>query len=56
MADSEILHVDGPDGVREVRLSSPDKVLWPAVEGREPLTKRELVRYLMSLKQAKGSP
>jgi DNA ligase D-like protein (predicted polymerase) len=49
MADSEILHVDGPEGPREVKLSSPDKVLWPGVEGREPLTKRDLARYLISV-------
>ncbi|WP_430297048.1 ATP-dependent DNA ligase [Sinomonas sp. B1-1] len=49
MADSEILHVDGPDGVREVKLSSPDKVLWPGVEGGEPLTKRDLAGYLVAV-------
>ncbi|WP_115789143.1 ATP-dependent DNA ligase [Arthrobacter silvisoli] len=49
MADSEILHVDGPDGAREVKLSSPDKVLWPSVEGQHPLTKRDLARYLISV-------
>ncbi|WP_415853514.1 ATP-dependent DNA ligase [Sinomonas sp. G460-2] len=49
MADSEILHVDGPDGAREVKLSSPDKVLWPGVEGHQPLTKRDLARYLISV-------
>ncbi|WP_308190514.1 ATP-dependent DNA ligase [Sinomonas notoginsengisoli] len=48
MADSEILQVDGPNGVREVKLTSPDKVLWPAVEGNEPLTKRDLAHYLVS--------
>ncbi|KHL01403.1 ATP-dependent DNA ligase [Sinomonas humi] len=49
MADSEILHVDGPDGAREVKLSSPDKVLWPGVDGHDPLTKRDLARYLISV-------
>ena len=49
MADSEILQVDGPDGEREVKLSSPDKVLWPGAEGQDPLTKRDLARYLVSV-------
>ena len=31
MADAQIVEVDGPDGVREVRLSSPDRVMWPDV-------------------------
>lgn len=49
MADSEILHVDGPDGVREVKLSSPDKVLWPGVDGAVPLAKRDLAAYLIAV-------
>ena len=31
--------------VAGVTISNPDKVLWPAVEGRPPITKAELVRY-----------
>lgn len=49
MADSEILHVDGPEGVREVKLTSPDKVLWPGVDDAGPLTKRDLAHYLISV-------
>jgi DNA ligase D-like protein (predicted polymerase) len=49
MADSEILHVDGPDGAREVKLTSPDKVLWPGAEGRDPITKRDLAEYLIAV-------
>jgi bifunctional non-homologous end joining protein LigD len=28
-----------------VTISNPDKVLWPAVDGKPPITKAELVRY-----------
>jgi DNA ligase D-like protein (predicted polymerase) len=49
MADSEILRVDGPDGVREVKLSSPDKVLWPATDDGAPITKRALADYLVTV-------
>ena len=31
--------------VAGVTISNPDKVLWPAAEGRPPITKAELVRY-----------
>jgi DNA ligase D len=40
-----VLEVDGPDGVRRVRLSSPDRVLWPAVG----VTKLELARYVIAV-------
>ncbi len=39
-----VLEVDGPDGAREVRVSSPSRVLWP-----EPgITKLELARYVVA--------
>jgi len=41
------LHVDGPEP-RDVRLSSPDKVLWPDADGG-PVTKEELARYLVAV-------
>jgi len=31
--------------VAGVTISNPDKVLWPAVDGRPPITKADLVRY-----------
>jgi len=31
--------------VAGVTLSSPDKVLWPAVGGRPAITKKDLARY-----------
>ncbi|BDI23846.1 non-homologous end-joining DNA ligase [Herbiconiux sp. L3-i23] len=39
------LEVDGPDGPREMRVSSPSRVVWP-----EPgVTKLELVEYLVAV-------
>lgn len=40
-----MLTVPGPAGDREVRLSNPDRVLWPALG----ITKRELAEYLMAV-------
>lgn len=48
MADPEILQVDGPEGVREVRFSSPDKVLWPD-DGAGAVTKHALADYLQAV-------
>ncbi len=45
MADAQIVEVDGPDGVREVRLSSPDRVMWPDVG----ITKGDLAGYVMAV-------
>ena len=45
---AELITVPGPDGPREVRLTSPDKVYFP-----EPgITKREVVEYYRALVQA----
>jgi DNA ligase D-like protein (predicted polymerase) len=46
-----VLEVPGPDGVRGVRISSPDRVLWPAggsLDGRG-VTKLELAEYLVAV-------
>ncbi|MGH3615174.1 MAG: non-homologous end-joining DNA ligase [Pseudonocardia sp.] len=40
-SDAELLSVPGPDGDREVRLSSPDKVYFPD----RGITKREVIEY-----------
>lgn len=40
-----MLTVPGPAGDREVRLSNPDRVLWPALG----ITKHELAEYLMAV-------
>ena len=45
MADI-MVQIPGPEP-REVKLSSPDKVLWPGVDGQDPVTKRELADYLL---------
>ncbi|MEP6979691.1 MAG: non-homologous end-joining DNA ligase [Nakamurella sp.] len=46
MADAEVLEIPAPDGsTRSVRVSSPDRVLWPEVG----VTKLELARYLVSV-------
>ena len=39
------IEVDGPEGVRAVRLSSPDRVLWPRVG----VTKLELAQYVVAV-------
>jgi DNA ligase D len=42
------LEVAGPEGVREVRVSSPNRVLWPDAG----VTKRELAEYLVAVGDA----
>lgn len=55
MADAQVLEVDGPDGKREVRLSSPTKELWPALGKSDEhgpaaaVTKRDLADYLLAV-------
>ena len=48
MADV-LLEVPGPDGVRTVKLSSPDKELWPASASGPEVTKRVLADYLLAV-------
>ena len=48
MASERItLTVPGPDGDREVGLSSPNRVLWPELG----ITKHELAEYLIAVAQ-----
>ena len=49
VADDVTLEVPGPDGVRAVKLSSPDKVLWPATSAGAAITKRDLAAYLLAV-------
>ncbi|MDF8265869.1 non-homologous end-joining DNA ligase [Luteipulveratus flavus] len=44
-AKAQVLEVPGPDGVREVRVSSPDRVLWPD----DGVTKLDLAQYLVAV-------
>jgi DNA ligase D len=47
-SEARILEVPGPSGIREVRISSPDRVLYP-----EPgITKFELASYLVEVGDA----
>ena len=45
MVDAQVLEVPGPDGVRQVRLSSPDRVMWPDLG----LTKGDLAAYVLAV-------
>lgn len=40
-----VIEVEGPQGVRQVRLSSPDRVLWP----QAGITKLDLARYVLAV-------
>lgn len=47
-SDAVTLQVPGPQGQREIRLSSPSRVLWP-VEG---ITKLQLAEYMIAVGEA----
>jgi DNA ligase D len=47
-SEARILEVPGPSGVREVRISSPDRVLYPQVG----ITKFDLASYLVAVGDA----
>ncbi len=47
-SDAVILTVPGPQGEREVRVSSPGRVIWPEVG----ITKGDLARYFISVGDA----
>ncbi|HET7474713.1 MAG TPA: non-homologous end-joining DNA ligase [Dermatophilaceae bacterium] len=52
-ADAIVLEVPGPgDLVRQVRVSSPDRVIWPATAGGRAVTKGELAAYVVSVREA----
>jgi DNA ligase D-like protein (predicted polymerase) len=48
-AQERIVEVAGPDGPRAVRLSSPDRVMWPAHEGRPAVTKSDIADYTVAV-------
>jgi bifunctional non-homologous end joining protein LigD len=45
MVDAQVVEVEGPDGVREVRLSSPDRLMWPDAG----ITKGDLAAYVVAV-------
>ncbi|WP_191413811.1 non-homologous end-joining DNA ligase [Salinibacterium sp. ZJ450] len=46
--DAVLLPIDGPHGQRDIRISSPNRVLWP-----EPgITKLDLARYIVEVGEA----
>ncbi|MBT9254628.1 ATP-dependent DNA ligase [Phycicoccus sp. MAQZ13P-2] len=45
MADAQIVEVEGPHGVRQVRLSSPDRLMWPDAG----ITKGDLAGYVQAV-------
>jgi DNA ligase D len=47
-SEATVLSVDGPHGTREVRISSPNRVMWPDLG----LTKLDLAKYLIDVGDA----
>ena len=45
MADAQVLEVEGPEGDRQVRLSSPDRLMWPDAG----ITKGDLAAYVVAV-------
>jgi DNA ligase D len=50
--EATTLDVPGPNGVRQVRLSSPSRDLWPASGDHPALTKLDLAEYLVAVGDA----
>ena len=48
VSEAQIIEVPGPFGVRSVRISSPDRVLWPELG----ITKLDLAKYLVAVGDA----
>ncbi|WP_019481376.1 non-homologous end-joining DNA ligase [Arthrobacter sp. TB 23] len=47
-SEATVLSVDGPHGTRDVRISSPSRVLWPDLG----ITKLDLAKYLVEVGEA----
>ena len=47
MAKSDATIIDA--GGRELRVSSPDRVIFPETERTEPVTKLDVVKYYLSV-------
>lgn len=48
-SDARLVEVPGPDEAREVRISSPDREMWPAHEGQPAITKGDLADYALAV-------
>ena len=48
-AQERMVEVAGPEGVRTVRISSPERVMWPAADGRAAVTKGGLANYTVAV-------
>jgi DNA primase len=51
-SEQTTISVDGPDGPREMRVSSPNRLLWPELG----LTKLDLARYFVDVGEASSGP
>ncbi len=49
---AEVLEVPGPDGTRQVRVSSPERVLWPTTDAGAEISKLDLARYVIAVGDA----
>lgn len=49
MAAAEQLQIPGPDGDRAVRVSSPERELWPATGAGPAISKLDLARYVIAV-------
>lgn len=50
MSSETHLEIPGPGGeVRRVRLSNPDKPVWPAADGEPAVSKKELAEYIVAV-------
>ena len=45
MVDAQVIEVPGPDGTRAVKLSSPDRLMWPDAG----ITKGDLAAYVIAV-------
>ncbi len=48
--DDLVLEVPGPHGDRQVRISNPDRQLWPAHGGAPAITKADLALYVVAVR------
>jgi bifunctional non-homologous end joining protein LigD len=48
-AQERIVEADGSEGARAVRISSPERVMWPAHDGRPAVTKGDLADYTVAV-------